>query len=327
MLYIFGDVHLSAMNPWNVDVGENFIKWFEEFCKETARKDITERNILWLGDITEKDVNPGDVIDQEYRIFKLCSDYFANTYVIMGNHDLKLYKKRAQHSLKFLRNLPNVKIIENPCDIKINETTVRMLPHLRVEGKSLSDYYSQLHFRTDADLVVGHWAKTDPNHPNWGGVDISNMRAKDFCLGHIHTRIEPYYTGSVFANKSTEAGERVYKVYNNGHEVQSVALPNFLEYRNVKYPEDPNTSVSSPYTTLVFDVENVVSVQQARVQYPNIYVRGTVKKKIDRELTESVKSSDVFLYKNNLQAYNDWLKETKYPIGRRASAMINELLK
>ena len=131
----------------------------------------------------------------------------------------------------------------------------------------------------------------------------------------------------VFANKSTEAGERVYKVYNNGHEVQSVALPNFLEYRNVKYPEDPNTSVSSPYTTLVFDVENVVSVQQARVQYPNIYVRGTVKKKIDRELTESVKSSDVFLYKNNLQAYNDWLKETKYPIGRRASAMINELLK
>ena len=78
---------------------------------------------------------------------------------------------------------------------------------------------------------------------------------------------------------------------------------------------------------MVFDVENVVSVQQARVQYPNIYVRGTVKKKIDRELTESVKSSDVFLYKNNLQAYNDWLKETKYPIGRRASAMINELLK
>ena len=327
MLYIFGDVHLSAVNPWNVDVGENFIKWFEDFCKETSVKDVGERNILWLGDITEKDVNPGDVIDQEYRIFKLCSDYFTNTYVIVGNHDLKLYKKRAQHSLKFLRNLPNVHIIESPKDIKINNTSVRMLPHLRVEGSSLSDYYSQLKFRTDVDLVVGHWSKIDENHPNWGGVDVSNMRTKDFCLGHIHTRIDPCYTGSIYANKSTEEGERVYKVYNDGKEVQCVKLPNFLEYRTVVYPNDPKTDVASPYTVLVFDVENVVSVQQAKVQYPNIYIRGTVKKKIDRELTENVKSSEMFLYKNNLQAYNDWLKETKYPIGRRASAMINELLK
>lgn len=327
MLYVFGDIHLSAMNPWNEDVGENFIKWFEQFCKDTASLDAGEKNILWLGDVTEKDVNPGDVVDQEYRIFKLCSDYFANTFILMGNHDLKLYKKKAQHSLKFLRNLPNVKIIESPEDIVINDTIVRCLPHIRVEGKSLSDYYSQLVFRTDADLTVGHWAKVDENHPNWGGVNVSNMRSKMFCLGHIHTRIEDCYTGSIFANKSTEVGPRVYKIFDKGKEIGCGNIPTFLDYRTVRYPEDPDTSLGNPYMTVVFDVEGVNSIQQARIQYPGIYVRGTVKKKIDKEVIQNVKSSEVFLYKNNLQAYNDWLKETKYPIGRRASAMISELLK
>lgn len=327
MLYVFGDIHLSAMNPWNHDVGENFIKWFEQFCKTEVQKDAGERNILWLGDITEKDVNPGDVVDQEYRIFKLCSDYFANTFVIMGNHDLKLYKKKAQHSLKFLRNLPNVKIIENPQDITVNNMKVRMLPHVRVEGKSLSDYYSQMCFRTDADLTVGHWCKLNPLAPHMGGVDISNMRSKMFCLGHIHTRIEDCYTGSIYANKSTEVGERVYKMFDNGAEVGCGIIPTFLDYRTVVYPNEPDVSLTNPYMSIVFDVEGVNSIQQARIQYPGIYVRGTVKKKIDKEITQNIKSSDVFLYKNNLQAYNDWLKETQYPIGRRAAAMISELLK
>ncbi len=326
MLYIFGDIHLSAMNAWNHDVGENFIEWFEEFCKDTAKNDTEERNILWLGDVTEKDVNPGDVIDQEYRIFDLCSKYFAHTYVIMGNHDLKLYKKKAQHSLKFLRHFNGVQIIEDVDCRVINNTKVRMLPHKRVEGKSLSAYYSEMTFDSDVDLTVGHWAKLDPNHPNWGGVDTSNMRSKMFCLGHIHTRIEDCYTGSIYANKSVEAGPRVYKMFKDGQEVGCGNIPEFLEYKVVSYPNEIKDTPKK-FVTYVYDVEGVNSVQQARIQYPDVYVRGTLKKKIDKEITQSVKSSDVFLYKNNLQAYNDWLRETKYPIGRRASVMISELLK
>lgn len=325
MLYVFGDIHLSSMNPWNNVVGEKFIEWFKIFAEDVSKKDA-DANILWLGDITEKDVNPGDVIDQEYRIFDICSKNFNNVYVLMGNHDLKLYKQKAQHSLKFLRNIPKVVIIDKPTTFTINNTKIRALPHIRVEGQSLSDYYSNMRFNEDVDLTVGHWNKIDPKHPNYGGVDVSNMRTKMLCLGHIHTRIEDCYTGSIFANKYNEAGERVYKMFDNGKEVGSAKLPNFLDYRTIEYPNEPDTSADY-YTTVVYDVEGVKSVQQAKIHYPNIYIRGTVKTKIDRETISSIKSSDVFLYHNNIQAYNDWLTETKWPVSRQASVIINDILK
>lgn len=327
MLYVFGDIHLSAMNPWNHDVGESFIKWFSLWCQETATKDTGPRNILWLGDVTEKDVNPGDVIDQEYRIFKLCSEYFEKTFIVMGNHDLKLYKQRAQHSLKFLRNLPGITIIEQPTELNLNNTSIRALPHVRVEGMSLTDYYSTMRFDTDVDLTVGHWCKLNPKMPQMGGVDVSNMRSRMFCLGHIHIRMEDCYTGSIFANKSTEVGPRVYKIFDNGNEVGCVPLPNFLDYQIIHYPEDPKSTSVDPWTTIVYDVDGVTSVQQARVQYPQYYIRGVLKKKIDTDVVHATKSSEVFLYKNNIQAYNDWLKESKYPVSRRASIMISDLLK
>lgn len=328
MLYIFGDIHLSAINPWNYDVGESFIKWFDLWCQEVERTDMGERNILWLGDITEKDVNPGDVIDQEYRIFSLCSKYFKHTYIVMGNHDLKLYKQKAQHSLKFLRNLPGVTVIEQPTELNLNNTSIRALPHVRVEGVSLTDYYSNMKFDTDVNLTVGHWCKLNPNAPQMGGVDVSNMRSRMFCLGHIHTRMEDCYTGSIFANKSTETGTRVYKIFDNGNEVRCVPLPNFLDYQIIHYPDDPKINLnSSPWTTVVYDVDGVNSIQQAKLQYPQYYIRGVVKKKIDTEVVHSAKSSEVFLYKSNIQAYNDWLKESKYPLSRGAAIMISDILK
>ena len=47
MLYIFGDIHLSAMNPWNIDIGENFIKWFDSWSSQVIKND-SAAEILWL---------------------------------------------------------------------------------------------------------------------------------------------------------------------------------------------------------------------------------------------------------------------------------------
>lgn len=322
MLYIFGDVHLSAMTPWIYEVGEKFISWFSNWC-DTIKDD--DPNILWLGDITEKDVNPGDVIDQEYRLFKKCSDVFNKTYVLIGNHDLKLYKSKAQHSLKFLRNLPNTYIIESPEEFIVNGTSIRALPFMRVEGQSLIDYYSNMRFDSDVDLVVGHWNKTDKKNPLIKGIDISNMRAKMFCLGHIHIRADSDYTGSIFPNKVNEEGERVYKIFDKGKLVDEVQLPIFLKYDTVTYPDkivEPNDEAIH-----VYEVNGIKSLSAAQQQYPDKYIRGVKTVKIDKEATTSYKSSDVFIYKNNIEAYNEFLRETKYPISRRASVLVNELLK
>lgn len=324
MLYIFGDIHLSAMNPWNIDIGENFIKWFDDWSNQVIKND-SAAEILWLGDITEKDVNPGDVIDQEFRIFSMCSQRFQQTYVLMGNHDIKLYRQRAQHSLKFLQNFPKTIIIDEPKDIVSCNTKIRCLPHVRTQGQTLSEYYSNMVFRTDTDLVVGHWNKYDPKMPYAGGVKTNNMRSKDFCLGHIHTRVDSQYTGSIYANKVTEEGERVYKVYDNGSFVKEVALPTFIKYNTIEYPNKaPEINDSSVH---VYTIIGMTSLNSAKSYYSDIYIRGVESKKIDKDQTQGFSSDEVFLYKDNYQAYNDWLKETKYPLSRKAGLILSDILK
>lgn len=324
MLYIFGDIHLSAMNLWNIDVGENFIKWFDKWSSKIVQED-PDAEILWLGDVTEKDINPGDVINQEFRIFSTCSERFKHTYVLMGNHDLKLYRQRVQHSLRFLENFPNTTILDEPKDIVSCNTKVRCLPHVRAPGQTLSEYYSNMVFRTDADLVVGHWNKYDPKRPYEGGVKTNNMRAKDFCLGHIHTRVDPQYTGSIYANKVTEEGERVYKVYDNGKFVEERALPTFIKYDTIEYPNKPPEINDS--SVHVYTVVGMTSLNSAKTYYSDIYIRGVESKKIDKDKTQGFSSDEVFLYKDNYQAYNDWLKETKYPLSRKAGLILSNILK
>lgn len=324
MLYIFGDLHLSAMNPWNYEICERFIGWFKSWAKHISEED-SKAEILWLGDITEKDVNPGDVIDQEYRIFDICNKSFRATYVLMGNHDIKLYRQKAQHSLKFLRNFDNVKIIEQPTDLVICGTTVRALPHVRVQGQTLFDYYSNMTFDTDVDLVVGHWNAYDPKQPYIGGVKTNKMRTKMFCLGHIHTRVHPDYTGSIFPNKVTEEGERVYKIFNDGQLIKEVAFPTFVKYESIEYPNPIPTYRDN--ITRVWTIKGISNLTAAKSFYKDAYIRGVEGKKIDRDQTTGFMSDEIFLYKDNLQAYNDWLKETKYPLSRKAAAMLYSILK
>ena len=161
-LYIFGDVHFSSLNAWSKKVGDKFIAWF----KETFKNVDSDDEILFLGDITEKDTNPGDVIDQVTELFLFCSLMFKKTYVIMGNHDLKLFKDVPQYSIKFLNRFNNVSVIKDVTDIISNDIKVRCLPFIRKEGINVNKYYSEFDWSSyeEADLTVGHWNKLNPKN-------------------------------------------------------------------------------------------------------------------------------------------------------------------
>ena len=324
-LYVFGDAHFSALNPWNKDVDEKFIEWFRKFCETQPGCN----SIIWLGDITERDVNPGNVVDQVTRLFQMCSDSFKEVFVVMGNHDLKLYRGDLQHSLKFLENFKNVKVVTKVEDIMIQHILVRFMPFQRIEGTTLNDYYSNLTWdsKPEADLTVGHWNKTGDGC--FDGVDISKMKTKEFCLGHIHTRISPEYIGSLFPNKSTEVGERVYKVYNKDCDEDKmtsveVKLPTFLSYDVIKYP-DKIADVKDD-AVHIYSVSNIHSLNEAKVYYKNYYIKSLVPD-VKAVNEDKVTSSEVFVFQNSIQALNSWLKETKSHLSRQASLILNTVLK
>lgn len=121
----FGDVHFSSINAWNYKAGEYFIDWFEH--ENFGNKDDIE--MIFVGDIAERDVNPGNVVDQMWRLFASASSKAKAVYVVCGNHDKKLYHDIEQHSLKFLTNLPNVHVFEKETELVTeNGYNVLVLP-------------------------------------------------------------------------------------------------------------------------------------------------------------------------------------------------------
>jgi hypothetical protein len=323
MKYIFGDVHLSCLNPWNHEVGEKIIDWFDTRFSNEKKQNYA----IFLGDITERDVNPGDVIDQVFRLFKFCSDHFADTYVVMGNHDLKLYRDNPQFSIKFLNNFGNVHVMEKFEDMTIDGDIVRFMPFMRIEGQTLNDYYSTIDWSKypEADLTVGHWNIIDVNDFRLrNGVDVKNLPTKHLVLGHIHARIDERYTGSMFPNNISEQGgkyPRCFKIMDKGALTEE-KLPEFLVYNEIKYPNPiikPTDNAVHVYTVI-----DIKSNTEAKSFYKNNYIRGISATPISQG--QSAVSSDVFLFHDNKQALNSFLKEIKYPLSRNAFAILNNVL-
>lgn len=324
-LYIFGDIHFSALNLWSKLVGDKFIFWFKNHFENVDKNDIC----LFLGDITERDTNPGDVIDQVAELFLFCSNHFSKTYVIMGNHDLKLFKERPQYSIKFLDRFENVLVIKDVTDIEMNGIKVRCLPFIRKNGININEYYSNYNWSDfeEADLTVGHWNKFNPKNKLMKGVDVSNMKTKMFCLGHIHTREDKDYPGSVFPNTYKEQGERVYKTFEKiGNEitVKETLLPTFLSYDTIVYPN--KIEVTDKDIVHVYDVDNCKNLHEAESYYSNNFIRKVNILKINKKDEKTVGSSESFSLLSQKEAFSSFLEEVKYPLNRKELALIYSLL-
>lgn len=325
-LHVFGDVHFSALNEWNYQAGAKFISWFKTVFIPSVSCDDT---ILFLGDITEKDCNPGDVIDQVAELFMAASNVFKMTYIIMGNHDLKLYKESPQYSIKFINRFNNVKVIKDITDLDINGLKVRCCPHMRIPGMSINDYYSKYNWDDyeEADITVGHWNKFNPKNKMARGVDISNMKSKIFCLGHIHTREDEDYVGSIYPNKDSEMGERVYKSFEkigNDINVIETKLPTFLDYLKVDYPNKIEDTTDD--TIHVYEVNNCRSLTEAQRYYAPKFVNKVNIPKLKKRDEKNVASSASFKLSSNKEAFKQFLEETKYIISDKAKALIESVL-
>lgn len=325
-IYNIGDLHLSCMNEWNSIVDEKFLNWFTTYFKNK-----NDDSIIFLGDVTDKDTNPGDVIDEVFRLFDFCSKNFKSTFVTMGNHDKKLFKFTEQHSLKFINNFPNVQVVETMITFHdIQGHSVRFMPFQRLpQGKTINSYYNSIEWEKlpQVDLTVGHWNAADPsNFLLKDGVDISKIPTKNIVLGHIHTRLHSYYTGSVFPVKVNEQDSpqpRCIKVLNEDNYMSEVILPHFLDYETINVDTDPKNLIVDD-AVKVYTVTNCSSVQKAEQLFPNKFIRAVIPTVTEEK--DSVDKSSTFLFKNNADAFDKMIKEQKIPISRSTYSLIKSLI-
>lgn len=333
---LFGDVHFSSINNWNFQAGERFIEWFEK--TDFGNKDEIE--MFFAGDISERDVNPGNVVDQMWRLFSLASSKAKSVHVVCGNHDKKLYHDIEQHSLKFLSRLPNVFVYEKETELVTdNGCKVLILPWQAksAEGITLHDYYNNLldtYKDKKFDIVVGHWNIKETSGPAWtqDGVDISKINANCFAIGHIHLRLRDEYLGSVFPNSIAEQNDsypRGYKVYENGKE-SFERIPCFLRYVTLKLGEElPEQKPGCAYAYIITECNTEV---EAREKYPDVNIKG-----IERAPTRIIgevgvsDEMDISQLSNNYisdlpQAFADMIRESNITVSRSTYALVKSVI-
>ncbi len=338
MKYFFGDIHFSSMNEWSHDIGEYFLNWFKtRFANENKTN-----YAIFLGDIAEKDSNPGDVIDQMFKLFDFCSSHFKKTYVLMGNHDLKYFRSHTlQTSLKFLRNFDNVEVIDKICAITIEDKNILCLPHLYTEDNNLARYYNNYDWagnnllNNTYQLVIGHWTIKDESVIFYkNGVDISKIPVKfentptpsGILCGHIHNRPIKDYIGSIWPANTKELECNFPRCFIKwGDTWEEELLPEFVKYETIEYGAELSHQNDCVH---LYTIDNAPSESDAKRKYNTFYIKGIKRAKKNKNVQDAttsiaeVGSLDI----SDLDLLNEMIKEKKIVVSRKALKITRELL-
>ena len=332
-LNVIGDFHFGCAHDWDKEAINKFIDWFESYDFGPAE----ENELVQLGDIVDKSSNLGDTIEYVTRFFKIACKKFGKIYVLGGNHCHKLYKEKSQYASSYLKYLGETSQIETIFKEAIIDTPNGFkfiaLPHRRVNGKILDDYYSnelnQKFYETQADLLCGHVGVKEKGS-FFGGISLSKFKTKKCAFGHIHSRNGQYkeiYTGSIMPFKINEEQTelpRVIKVFTkNGKLTETeVNIPKIITYDSVMFGDDTTFKKNSDKLVHIYSVKNCKNINQARNFYHDSYIHGIEKK--TEIMSTSISAKDIFM--TPLEALGQMIKEKKIIIKRKTLTLIEELL-
>lgn len=329
-LYAFGDIQFSSLNPWNEEAGNRFLAWFDRLPVEP------DAECILLGDLTEKDSNPGNVIRQLEILFQICQKKFKKTYAIVGNHDLKLYKERPQISFIFAKEKKGIEVVDSLSVVTTdNGYKVLFMPYLRLENNALNEYYSNLpekYYNDSYDLMVGHFdKKSDSSIFMQDGADISKIDTKYTMLGHIHIRWDMDYLGSIWPQKVSEQDTphprvigRLYKQPDGSIVRDDLPIPTFIRYAEVQYPQP--LPAQRDRAIMVWTVNNCPNIALAQSVYKNSHIRAVTNLKTEDQRSVDTTSADSsFVVTDFSSAFNQMITEQKIKVSRSAFSIINNL--
>ena len=315
MVVSIGDLHLRADHPWFRDTAESFLSFFGEW--DLNNKDNT---LVLLGDLVDKSKNGGIVIEYLERLAS--TSRFKEMIIVAGNHDFKRINEIFQLAYNFLKHKSHISIYTQLTRRSIEGVDCLILPYLTPTSKmpNPSEYYSNLHktITKPADVVFGHIQ--DDKFPG-EGVSNLNKLAQSICLGHIHTRFNDKYLGSMCPQNYSENGQRYTRTYSRKTgtlEVKEVELPTFLDFKVIEYGDDvaKDNALNSVYV-----IHNCPPDHLLDSKYKGLYIRKKVRAATKK--ADVAKSSGK---KNKKEYFNDFLKQSAVPLNRSTVKICREAL-
>lgn len=229
----FTDIHfgLKGNSRAHNDDCENFIYWFIEQAKAENCE-----TCIFLGD-WHHHRSSTNVSTMNYTVSNIerLGKAFEKVYVIMGNHDLFYREKREINSMEFIRNIPNVEIVNK----WLMDDDVAIIPwlepeeHLKIpemKQRYIFGHFELPYFKMNAMVDM----------PDVGGIKAEHFVNQEYVFtGHFHKRQKRnniYYIGNAFPHNYADAGddERGMMILEFGGQPKFINWPDLPRYRVIK---------------------------------------------------------------------------------------------
>ncbi len=275
----FTDIHFGLKGNSRVhnDDCEEFIHWFIQQAKAHNCE-----TCIFLGD-WHHHRSATNVSTMNYTVSNMerLGQAFEDVYVIMGNHDLFYRDKREINSMEYIRNIPNIQIINE----WIVEDDVAIIPWKYVFG-----HFELPYFKMNAMIDM----------PDIGGIKTEHFAncGKVFS-GHFHKRQydkNVTYIGNAFPHNYADAwdDERGMMILEWGGEPKYINWPDMPRYRTIKISE------------LLADPDKVLK--------PKMYVRVTLDIKVSYEEANFIRETFIDKYQlRELQLIPEQIDQAQQP--------------
>ncbi|MBD3216569.1 MAG: hypothetical protein GF311_28400 [Candidatus Lokiarchaeota archaeon] len=271
-LILTADVHFTEVEPFY----SAKLRFFEWLSKQSFNNSGNYFGIL--GDFGDKSKHTGLVNRKAISILK--SLKFKKIFILTGNHDKS---KQFGNFLEPLKDLGNVEVIDTPIVNSVEGNNCLWLPHYyraSEDDRLMKDMYENDFNEDSYDFVFYHFP--DETEQMFGKfIDISQIKGKKLG-GDIHIQSERYI-GPPTKTRFTEKGQenRLLSVDLATKKLDSIPLPNFLDYISVNYPNLPVIdSIQFP----ILDIDGAPSrkyEKEIREKYKGYYIRKITYKEED----------------------------------------------
>ena len=260
----FTDIHFGMKGNSRIhnDDCEAFIYWFIDQAKAHGCE-----TCIFLGD-WHHHRSSTNVSTMNYTVSNMerLGKAFEKVYVIMGNHDLFYRDKREINSMEFIRNIPNIHIVNEWIETEdvaivpwIVQNEWKRIPQMK--QRYMFGHFELPYFQMNAMVEM----------PDVGGIKAEHFVNQEYMFtGHFHkrqVRKNISYMGNAFPHNYADAGddERGMMILEYGGAPKYYNWPDMPRYRNYKISQllaDPDGLLKEKmYVRVTLDIK--ISYEEA----------------------------------------------------------------
>ena len=239
MIIVIPDLHLKMKEPFHY-AQKQFIDWF------LSQSFNNKNNILiQLGDFFDLARPEPIIVDTAINFLQKCK--FKEVIILRGNGQHEFEGVKQTFATDCLQSIKKVKII-NYIQQEVLEGKnfyfIPAIPNYYFESDTWKHtYLKEFESVKDTvfDYVLGHCNDSDTRM--WDYIDIKTLvKSNNYVMGHLHNK----YLGVCVANKIDEKDVKK-QVMMIDDKIDYIEIPEFIQYREITYPEKVSESLNTLY--------------------------------------------------------------------------------